>query len=301
MNWQDFLETICYQYNLTPREGQVLRCLPQRPFTNGQSIAKLLRLYNEKYPDEDLQDEALTQRLRGIYKKFDIQGSSSDKLHSLQKKLLGEYQEWTNKYMFFLRVGLDNIHPKFPRETFQNKLKEVIYLPDETSNQVDILQTFAPNLPYYSDQLIECIQNGVPIRILLAWPKSVAAKLREEVLRRYSKDTLVDINIKDEVMRNLETLERVLKAVGKTQLLQIKLYDTLPSLAIYRVGNYLLTGVFLHGELAVNTFQLELNLAASDPIIIAHLTRDFEVLWNLAREFSPNPGTNWRNALEDLF
>ena len=46
--------------------------------------------------------------------------------------------------------------------------------------------------------------------------------------------------------------------------LEIRLYDTLPSLSLYRAGPTLLAAPFLHGALAIHTFQLELDLRASD-------------------------------------
>ena len=47
--------------------------------------------------------------------------------------------------------------------------------------------------------------------------------------------------------------------------LEIRLYDTLPSLSLCRAGPTLLAAApFLHGALAIHTFQLELDLRASD-------------------------------------
>lgn len=177
-----------------------------------------------------------------------------------------------------------------------------MHSPNTEQRQVDILQTFAPNLDDYYEHLVECIQAGVQIRILLAWPYSEAAKLREEVLRRYSNKDLVDaINIRDCVIANLETLEKVIRRGKNSHLLTIKLYDTLPSLAIYRAGNYMLAAPFLHGALAINTFQIELDLGAANQLIANTLQKDFELMWQVSRCFSPNSQRNWRNDLRILF
>ena len=110
-----------------------------------------------------------------------------------------------------------------------------------------------------------------------------------------------EISIRDRVFANLETLERIIKVSKKSELMEIRLYDTLPSLAIYRTGNYMLAAPFLHGSLAVNTFQLELTLDSANQLITHTLRQDFELMWKVARFFRPEPNTNWRNNLKILF
>ena len=205
--------------------------------------------------------------------------------------------------IFFDEVGLTYIYPKFPNDKFARKIYETIKLDNEEEKQLDILQTFAPNLDRYYQHLIKCINNEFNIRILLAWPYSEAAKLRENVLKIYTNSTSDnDINIQNAVIENLETLEKVIKISGKTDHLKIRLYDSLPSLAIYRIGNYLLAGVFLHGTLAVDTFQFELNLNSSNKMITKPLQNAYNLMWETAREFCPSPDNKyWRNDLEILF
>jgi hypothetical protein len=110
-----------------------------------------------------------------------------------------------------------------------------------------------------------------------------------------------DLDIGDRVIANLEILEAILKKVGNTELLKIRLYDTVPSLAMYRAGNYLFAGLFLHGKLAVDTFQLELSLDAPNGFVADTLKKDFELMWNFARPFSPEPSYHWRSDLKILF
>jgi hypothetical protein len=72
-------------------------------------------------------------------------------------------------------------------------------------------------------------------------------------------------------------------------------------LAIYRAGNYLLAGLFLHGTLAVDTFQLELSLNIPNNFVADTLKQDFELMWDVARPFSPEPSRHWRSDLKILF
>jgi hypothetical protein len=59
-----------------------------------------------------------------------------------------------------------------------------------------------------------------------------------------------------------------------------------------------LAGPFLHGALAIHTFQLELDLHASDALLTGTLLNDFERIWNVARPFLPAPDRNRRNELK---
>jgi len=63
----------------------------------------------------------------------------------------------------------------------------------------------------------------------------------------------------------------------------------------------MLAGLFLHGALAINTFQLEINLSASNQLIVNTLQNDFELLWRVSRKFHPDPKINWRSDLKILF
>lgn len=281
---------------MTPLEAEVVMCLPEAkcPTKN-----QLLETYTMSY--SEIEEEAFTQRLKNIYKKFQIVGIGH-KLPQLHKYLNEQYLKFQNNDILFSEIGLNYIYPNFPRDEFGKAIDDLINSDNSEYKQVDILQTFAPNLTDYVEHLIRCLQNGVQVRILLAWPYSEAAKLREEVLRRYANSSIGDeINIQDCVIANLETLEKIIRVSDTSGFIEIKLYDTLPSLAIYRAGHYILAAPFLHGSLAINTFQLELTLNSANQLITQTLQKDFELMWQVARRFHPAPNQNWRNDLKILF
>jgi hypothetical protein len=299
MNWQTFLSALCQrqEYGLTPVEVEVLMCLEEGKCPTKNS---LLAIYNERSP---IEEEAFTQRLKNIYKKFQINGKGH-KLPQLHKYLTELYIQYRNKDIFFANIGLTYIYPNFPRDKFSQAIDRAIESSDSEHKQVDILQTFAPNLNDYYEDFIRCLRNNLRVRILLAWPYSEAAKLRENVLRRYANSSIGDedeIDIRDRSIANLETLEKIVRVTHELQLLDIRLYDTLPSMAIYRAGDYMLAAPFLHGSLAVNTFQLELHLDTTNRLITHTLLNDFELMWQVARRFYPDPDRNWRNDLKILF
>lgn len=298
MSWDSFLETLSNrpEYGLTPLEAEVVMCLQEAQCpTKGELLAAYIKSYST------IEEEAFTQRLKNIYKKFQIVGKGH-KLPQLHKRLNEQYLQYQNNDIFFSEIGLNYIYPNFPRDGFGKAIDNLINSENLGHKQVDILQTFAPNLNDYCEHLTRCIQKGIQVRILLAWPYSEAAKLREEVLRRYANSSIGDeINIRDCVIANLETLEKVIRDSENPKFLEIKLYDTLPSLAIYRAGSYMLAAPFLHGSLAINTFQLELTLNSTNPLITHTLQKDFELMWQVARRFYPDPNLNWRNDLKILF
>ena len=309
MSWSVFLQTLGerQEHALTPHELEVIQCLQEEP---GQSKQQLLKEYQRRHGA--IEEEAFTQRLRTIYRKFNVSGRGY-KLPQLQRFLAQQYQ---GSEPGLSRFGLSRIHAAFPTDTFAAALERLLNNqeqakdddhkvddpPVENHKEVAILQTFAPNLEHYRAHLSRCLQAGVRVRILLAWPYSLAAGLREEVLKRYAAEPLAeDFAIQGSVIANLETLEATIRASRHSSNLEIRLYDTLPSLSLYRAGPTLLAAPFLHGALAIHTFQLELDLRASDPLLTGTLLNDFERMWTVARPFLPAPDRNWRNELKILF
>ncbi|WP_411875084.1 hypothetical protein [Vulcanococcus limneticus] len=309
MSWTVFLQTLGerQEHALTPHELEVILCLNEEP---GQSKQQLLEAYQRR--QGPIEEEAFTQRLRTIYRKFNVSGRGY-KLPQLQRYLVQQYQQ---SGPGLSRFGLSRIHAAFPTDTFTAALERLLHnqeqamdddhkvddSPVETHKEVAILQTFAPNLEHYRAHLSRCLQAGVRVRILLAWPYSLAAGLREEVLKRYAAEPLAeDFAIQSSVIANLETLEATIRASHHRANLEIRLYDTLPSLSLYRAGSTLLAAPFLHGALAIHTFQLELDLRASDALLTGTLLNDFERMWTVARPFLPAPDRNWRNELKILF
>ena len=225
MSWTAFLQDLGerQEHALTPHELEVILCLRQEP---GQSKQQLLEAYQHRHGP--IEEEAFTQRLRTIYRKFNVSGRGY-KLPQLQRYLAQQYQQ---SGPGLSRFGLSRIHAAFPTDTFAAALERLLHnqeqakqnvhqeneqrvddSPVENHKEVAILQTFAPNLEHYRAHLSRCLQAGVRVRILLAWPYSLAAGLREEVLKRYAAEPLAeDFAIQSSVIANLETLEATIRA-----------------------------------------------------------------------------------------
>lgn len=247
---------------------------------------------------ESLSDFSQRTEIQGWIKKPD----DYELVVSQQAQLIAENLRLQSENRKYFNLGLSKIHRDFSREGFREKLEQQ----EEPSAKIDILQTFAPNLDYFKESLIGCIRKGLHVRLLLSWPKSPAVKLREEALKKYCANPMSDINrsnVEQEVNKNLETLEEMFRQINLIDdcrgLLQVRLYNSIPSISIHRANDYVLVGVFLHGRLAIDSFQLELT--GMDKIIINVCLTEFDRIWEIAHEIMPKHLDNWKLDVETLF
>ena len=297
MSWESFIQQISIEYELTASAKEVLFCLRENEF---QTKVDLLNTFRKHY--FEIEYYTFTKRLTNIYKKFQITGNGR-KLEKLYRIICNNYENYQSRSSSVSRRGLTYVYPKFPTEVFSEKIDNVINSDDRDKKKVDIFQTFAPNLDGYSKHLSSCLQNNVQVRILLAWPPSRAAEVRQEALRRSSNANVDNgINISDCVIANLETLAKIISESNDPELLKIKLYDTSPSVAMYRAGDCMFVSNFFHGRLAIDAPQIELNLHASDRVLVSSYLQEFERVWQeMARDFRPSPNENWISDLKVLF
>jgi hypothetical protein len=275
--WRVFLDCIASEKDLTNtlREFLMLIPAPGQQFHGSldDCICKLLTKHN---PDLDPKVVENT-RIRLINRLgFNIQGNN--KLIGLRGLLITEFQIRRDQSVFFHGLGLTNIYDEFPLSTFQGEVKNLVDLSENQNFQyqpeqgIDILQTFAPNLSDLQSLLTISIQRQIRVRILLAWPYSKIVMSREQALRTYSPVELhrnPSFNISSEGIRNLELLESILTCLKENNHnFELRLYDTIPSMSIYKVNNYALVGFFLPDKLAIESFQLELNLWQNKGAII---------------------------------
>jgi hypothetical protein len=295
LTWLDFLENSSEENRLSPAEQEVLLCLQEAP---GQSKYNLLTAVRNHNPDINLQ--SLTARLRNIYRAYSIDGVVKDKLIKLHKQLSKKFKEQQAQAQDSRRFGLTTLHSSFPLDKFVDELRHVSTSSNPSEKRVDIMQTFAPNLESMHTCLCQCLENRVTVRILLAWPYSRVASLREQVLRRYGSTSYDDkIDIRHSVIANLEILSAINKLASQS--IDIRLYDTLPTMAVYRAGNTIYASPFLYGSLAVDTFQLELTIHKEKSFVANQILDDFERMWELGKEFTPRDGELWQSDLKILF
>lgn len=270
--WDQFMRDTANRNELTVAQKEVF-LLIQKDFHE----YKQLRYLVEK--ELTIVEDTLRKRMKDIYDTLEIGENGKpykpNKFKLLMKKLNSDFSEKFKSFPLAISAedtGITQIYPSFPREKFKQALQRVINKPDAKYKKVESLQTFAPNLNDFKSELIECISHGVSVCIILSWPLSTVAKLREEALNKYTLGSHDEsINFKHEIIKNLQTLESILKSSRlkkPERLLQVRLYDTIPSIPLYRAGNYLLSSYFLPGELAINNVQFEINIDANNPLVI---------------------------------
>lgn len=183
-------------------------------------------------------------------------------------------------------AGVVEVHRRFAEDTFIRHLA--------SAKEVTILNTWIPNLHRLGEPLVNAINRGATVRILLLYPNSGVAQLRDEALRTL-RDPAFEDNVKDGVERCLDTLKSALERVDKRReaFLEVKVYNSLPSISVYRADAHYLVSVFLHGQLAIDSPQFEID--GTDTILGGQVQRELDTLWNIGDGVDVK---NWRTSLD---
>jgi hypothetical protein len=181
----------------------------------------------------------------------------------------------------------------YPRLIEDDYLRHVARARDE----VTILNTWIPNLHRLEQGLTEAIINRrVQVKILLLFPNSGVAQLRDEALRTV-RDPALQENVREGVERCLSILEFVLKRIGpeRRHHLQVRVYNSLPSISVYRADGTYFVSVFLHGQLAIDSPQFEIN--GTDTVMGAEVQRELDTLWRIGHDVDLR---DWRRSLQAM-
>jgi hypothetical protein len=184
--------------------------------------------------------------------------------------------------------GTVQVHDRFPEERFTR-------LVCDARREVTILQTWIPNLQRFQWALREAVLvRRVAVRVLLLHPTSPVAQLREEALRR---DPALAPNVKANVEMCLSQMAEIasdLRGKDKSRL-QVRLYNSLPSIAVYKTDQTYLISSFLHAQLAIDSPQLEVD--GADTALGLQVEHELETLWHIGSEVDL---TNWRDSLRAI-
>jgi hypothetical protein len=172
-------------------------------------------------------------------------------------------------------AGLDQVHGRLDYAYFEQRVK--------TANRVTILNTWIPNLELLEEALEAVIRRGGEVRILLVAPESPVAKLRDEALRDGGVDR-VSYDVHAEVDRCVQILGLIHRRlpVRRRSGLRVRMFDSLPSMAVYQADDRSLVSVFMHGRLAINSPQFDIN--GSDTELGRQVRREIDTLWQIGRE-----------------
>ncbi|MFF8270612.1 hypothetical protein ACF059_24990 [Streptomyces sp. NPDC016562] len=168
-------------------------------------------------------------------------------------------------------LGVTRVHPVFPDEDFIRFVRAA-------EREVAVLQTWIPNLSRLRGELLDAItQRRVEVRILLLHPKSPVAGLRDEALRTGRPAGAVDV---DASLRILQSVHRELPPELRDRLM-VRVYNSLPSIAVYKADERYLVSSFLHGQLAIESTQIEID--GSGTVMGREAQKELDTLWGIGR------------------
>ncbi|MCX5406406.1 hypothetical protein OHA37_21335 [Streptomyces sp. NBC_00335] len=187
-------------------------------------------------------------------------------------------------------LGVIRVHAEFPDVQFNAFV-------EGATQEVAILQTFIPNLAHLQPSLEKAlVDHGVPVRIMLLYPSSPVAGLRDEALRSV-RDPALALDVKARVEMCLAGLAELHRAVGPAgrALLSVRVYNSLPSIAVHKADEHFLVSSFLHRQLAVDSAQTEID--GSDTTMGRQVQKELDTLWEIGRDVAL---ADWRESLRNI-
>lgn len=187
-------------------------------------------------------------------------------------------------------AGVVGVHSRFPEEAFNGLL-------ERAGEELVILQTWIPNLHHFRTPLHKAITDRqVTARILLLHPASPVAGLRDEALRAV-RDPALAVDVRSSVEGCLAGLAELNAALAPENrpLLQVRLYNSLPSLAVFKVDDRFLVSSFLHGQLAIDSTQIEID--GADTVMGEEVHRELRTLWSIGRDVDL---LDWRTSVASI-
>ncbi|MFI1396372.1 hypothetical protein [Streptomyces sp. NPDC020681] len=186
--------------------------------------------------------------------------------------------------------GVLQVHRRFPEEMFTRFV-------ETSTREVTILQTWIPNLHRFEEALEKAVADRrVQVRVLLLHPSSPVARLRDEALRTV-RDPALEQDVKASVERCLSILGSVFRRVpeeGRARL-QVRVYNSLPSVAVYKADEHYLVSSFLHGQLAIDSTQIEID--GGDTVMGREVQRELDTLWSIGGDVDLR---NWRTSVDTI-
>ncbi|GAA3376968.1 hypothetical protein GCM10020367_50760 [Streptomyces sannanensis] len=186
--------------------------------------------------------------------------------------------------------GLVRVHRRFPEEVF-------IGFAEGAGEEVAILQTWIPNLHHLKQALEKAIvDHRVPVRIMLLHPSSPVAGLRDEALRTV-RDPALAADVRASVegcLAGLAELRLGIRAEDRARL-QVRVYNSLPSIAVYKADEHFLVSSFLHGQLAIDSTQIEID--GGDTVMGQEVQRELSTLWSIGSDVDLR---DWRASIRTI-
>lgn len=158
-----------------------------------------------------------------------------------------------------------------------------------SGQRVRILNTFIPNIAEIASDLVDALDRGAEVQVLVMHPKC------EEVL--YRAETLgkpLDW-VENKIFETLDELHQRVNARTKNRhLMRVRVFKAWPPFALYATDRKLMVGYYWAGELAIYRPQLILSKRHES---FNSFHEQFEMIW-MGREVHDLELHEWRNHLD---
>jgi hypothetical protein len=185
--------------------------------------------------------------------------------------------------------GVVRVHPNLDYHLL------VEYMTD--AREIVIQNTWIPGLDILADALIDALARGASVSVLMLHPDSEIARLRSHALQGSTAEGFRQDRVGPGVRHCLDVLAAVSRMVDDDDRsgLQVRLYDSLPSISVYRMDDRAFVSFFLHRQLVVRSVQIE--VVGQESVMGRLVARELETLWNLGR--SVDDITLWHSETRD--
>lgn len=168
--------------------------------------------------------------------------------------------------------GLQGIYECHYRDVI---LKEI----GACSKEVGVLHTYLVEPSSFEQAFLGASQNGAKIRVLLLNPDSAVARQRS--IDMWPEDNPVNADeryVPSQIRMTVDEFRRIGRA-NKLENFEIRLYDSLLSVQIYRCDDDLYVGFYPHGRKSLDAAQLKIH---GHTYISSQFFSEFDLVWNSA-------------------
>jgi hypothetical protein len=187
------------------------------------------------------------------------------------------------------RGGIVRVHPNLDYHLLSDHMAQ--------ADEIVIQNTWIPGLDILADGLVDALARGTSVSILMLHPESQIAQLRSHALYDGTAEGFRQDRVGPGVRHCLDVLAAIGSMVEPAQRgnLRVRLYNSMPSISVYRMDDRAFISFFLHGQLVVRSVQIE--VLGEDSIMGRLAAREIETLWNIGHELddiTPWPGGSQR-------
>ena len=187
-------------------------------------------------------------------------------------------------------AGIVRVHKNLDYQLLVERMAE--------ADEIVILNTWIPELNILADALVDALARGTYVSILMLHPASNITALRSQALKGSTQARFREDRVAPGILHCLEVLAAIIRTLdddGRRHL-RVRLYDSLPSMAVYSVDDRAFVSLFLHGQVSVHSVQIEVE--GHDSLMGRLVFGELETVWEMAREIEDIE--RWQDELDEL-